>query len=93
MYIGGIRNPFRKRFVRFEAVELTSDEYLVVFCNRETPEARAIELIDGRIRLREYILPSHEAVSENVSRQLVRQDPQDIFQCSSGVGRALFVYH
>jgi hypothetical protein len=77
---------------KIEAVELTNDEYLVVFCNRETPEARAIELIDGRIRFREYTLPSHGAVAGNVSRQLVRQDPQDIFQCSSGVGRVLFVY-
>jgi len=77
---------------KIEAVELTNDEYLVVFCNRETPEARAIELIDGRIHFREYTLPSHGAVSGNVSRQLVRQDPQDIFQCSSGVGRVLFAY-
>jgi hypothetical protein len=38
---------------KIEDVELTNDEYLLVFCNRETPEARAIELIDGRIRLRE----------------------------------------
>jgi len=77
---------------KIEAVELTNDEYLLVFCNRETPEARAIELIDGRIHFREYILPSHGAVSGNVSRQLVRQDPQDIFQCSSGVGTVFFAY-
>jgi hypothetical protein len=39
---------------KIEAVELTNDEYLVVFCtDRETPEARAIQLIDGRIRFRE----------------------------------------
>ena len=77
---------------KIEAVELTNDEYLVIFCNKDTPEARAVELIDGRIRFREYTLPSHGAVSGNVSRQLIRQDLQDIFQYSSGVGRVLFVY-
>jgi hypothetical protein len=49
---------------KIEAVELTNDEYLVVFCNRETPEARAIELIDGRIHFRKYTLPSHGRYQE-----------------------------
>ena len=77
---------------KFDAIELTNDEYLAVFCKRETPQARAVELIDGRIRFREYTTPSHGAALENVIRQLVRQDPADIFQGASGVGRVLCFY-
>ena len=74
---------------KIEAIELTTDQYLAVFSNRETPQARAIELIDGRIRFREYTVPSHGMVAGNVIRQLVRQDPQDIFQDAHSVGRVL----
>src|SRR5579859_491652 len=42
-----------------DTIELTNDEYLAVFCKRETPQARAVELIDRRIRFREYTTPSH----------------------------------
>lgn len=68
-----------------DAIKLTSDEYLAVFSNRETPQARAIELIDGRVRFKEYTTPSRGSVSGNVIVQLARQDPQDIFESSMGV--------
>jgi hypothetical protein len=77
---------------KIDAIALSNDEYLAVFCKRETPQARAIELIDGRVRFREYTLPSCGAVLGNVIRQLVRQDPVDIFQDASGVGRILCIY-
>ena len=43
---------------KIDAIALTNDEYLAVLCKRETPQARAIELIDGRVRFREPI-PCH----------------------------------
>ena len=77
---------------KIDAIALTNDEYLAIFCKKETPQARAIELIDGHVRFREYTLPSHEAVLGNVIRPLVRQDSADIFQDASGIDKILCFY-
>jgi hypothetical protein len=50
-------------------IELTAVQFLAAFSNREAPQARAIELIDGRVRFRERTGGSHAAGSAEMIQQ------------------------
>jgi hypothetical protein len=79
---------------KIEAVELTADQFLAVFGNRDTPQARAIELINGRVRFRERTSGAHAIAAQEVIRQVTLQDPQEIFCNSNNLGRCpFFLFH
>jgi hypothetical protein len=74
---------------KIEAVELTADQFLAVFCHRDTPEVRAIELIDGRVRFRERDKGPHAGARAEMIGQVRLQDPQKIFYSTTNFGRVL----
>jgi hypothetical protein len=77
---------------KIEAVELTADQFLAVFGDRDTPQARSIELINGRVRFRERPSGVHVIGSGEVIRQVNLQDPQEIFCNLNNLGRFLSFY-
>ena len=75
---------------KVEAIgELTADQFLAVFCNRDTPQVRAIELIDGRVRFRERDTGPHAGAIMEMLGQMVLQDPRRIFYNTTNFGRVL----
>jgi hypothetical protein len=74
---------------KIEAIELTAAQFLAVFSNRDSPQARAIELIDGRLRFRKHDGGSHAGAIPEIFRQVTLQDPQEIFYTAANFGRVL----
>jgi hypothetical protein len=70
-------------------IDLTAVQFLAAFSNRETPQARAIELIDGRIRFRECTGGSHGTGCAEMIGQTWVQDPHKIFTYTTNVGKVL----